>query len=210
MAGGKFITFEGGEGAGKSTQAGRLATYLAQQKLKTLLTREPGGCALAEDIRKLVLSQRPVSADAEFLLFSAARSEHVATKIVPALEAGTWVICDRFIDSTRVYQGVLTGVDTRLISAVEQLTDTSRAMPDLTIVIDVPVDVSVERAQTRGALSRYDAARPEDHQKIRDGFLAIAKAEPDRCVVIEGACAADTVTQMITQVVAERLLQKVT
>ena len=152
---GKFITFEGGEGSGKSTQARLLAEALRAKGLDVVVTREPGGTPLGESIRELILANRP-ALDAEFLLFAAARAEHVVRKILPALQAGQWVVCDRYIDSTRVYQGKLAGVDARLIDVVELHTSRA-AWPALTIVLDVPPATGRARASERGDLNRYDA-----------------------------------------------------
>lgn len=182
---GKFITFEGGEGSGKSTQARRLAETLRAKGRDVVVTREPGGTPLGESIRELILANRP-ALDAEFLLFAAARAEHVATKILPALQAGQWVVCDRYIDSTRVYQGKLAGVDARLIDVVEL--HISRAVwPVLTIVLDVASATGRARASERGDLNRFDAEHHSYHDRIRQGFLDIARDDPKRCVVIDGS-----------------------
>lgn len=208
MGFGKFITFEGGEGAGKSTQAQALARRLgAERGVEVALTREPGGSALAEKIRELVLSQTPAARETEFLLFAAARAEHIATLIGPALKAGRWVICDRYIDSTRVYQGDLGGVSRPLIDAVERHTVGSY-VPDLTIVLDVPAELAMSRALERGTLSRFDAASADQHQLLRDGFLKLAKGEPERCVVIDGARDVDVVADDVFSVVCERILKE--
>ena len=209
MANGKFITFEGGDGSGKSTQVDLLASYLEKSGLNPLVTREPGGCALGEEVRRLILERPPKSPDAEFLLFAAARSEHINTIVLPALKAGRWIVCDRYIDSTRVYQGLLGGVALALIRAIEDLTIASRAVPDLTIVVDVPPDVSFERAKTRGALSRFDAATPDQYRRIRDGFAEIADAEPQRCALVDGTGTVEAVHKEIVSVVNNRLLDPV-
>ena len=144
---GKFITFEGGEGAGKSTQAALLANKLESLGLGVLLTREPGGSPGAEIIRHVLLSgaAKPLGAEAEAMLFAAAREDHVHCTIEPALAAGKWVVCDRFADSTRVYQGALGNVDERLIKGLERVSIGDLA-PNLTFVLDVPVDVARERS----------------------------------------------------------------
>ncbi|MEQ1712312.1 MAG: dTMP kinase [Hyphomicrobium sp.] len=200
---GKFITFEGGEGSGKSTQARLLAEALRAKGHDVVVTREPGGTPLGESIRELILANRP-ALDAEFLLFAAARAEHVAQKILPALEAGRWVVCDRYIDSTRVYQGKLAGVDAHLIDVVEL--HTSRAVwPALTIVLDVPPATGRARASERGELNRYDAENLSYHDKIRQGFLDIAAEDPDRCVVIDGSRPATAVAAAVCAAVSTRL-----
>lgn len=202
---GKFITFEGGEGTGKSTQAARLATSLKTAfEHDVELTREPGGSQLGESIRDLVLAQPPRDSRTEFLMFAAARVEHMTEKIRPALENGTWVICDRFIDSTRVYQGRLGNVESEFIRAVETFS-VAQCMPDLTIILDVDPRVSMERTRARGALSRYDAGDETQHRILRDGFLDIARNEPARCIVIDGARDEDTVAQDILNAVRARL-----
>jgi len=207
MASGRFITFEGGEGAGKSTQVRLLAERLRALGHDVVVTREPGGTPLAEKIRDLILAGRPQAPEAEFLLFSAARAEHLAAVIRPALRAGKIVVCDRFIDSTRVYQGDVFGVDRDLIFAVEKHT-VAPDMPDLTIMLDLEPSVGLARATERGALSRYDQARLETHEALRRGFLRIARDESERCVVIDGAREAETVAADVCQAVESRLLAK--
>ncbi len=204
MAGGKLITFEGGEGSGKSTQARMLADHLIALGVEVVLTREPGGSPFAEQIRELILSERPVAPETEFLLFAAARAEHIAVTIAPAIQRGAWVICDRFIDSTRVYQGNLWGIEPDLIAAIETYT-VHPYMPDLTVLLDVPTDVGMERARARGAMSRYDSAKAEQHEILRQGFLAIAFKEPARCLVIDGTGDPDDVSVAIRRAVGERL-----
>jgi dTMP kinase len=188
---GKFITFEGGEGTGKSTQAAMLAHKLESLGLSVLVTREPGGSPGAEIIRHVLLSgaAKPLGADAEAMLFAAAREDHVRCTIEPALAAGTWVVCDRFADSTRVYQGALGHVDQRLIKGLERVSIGDLA-PDLTLILDVPVDVALERlALRRGddAPDRFEAENVEFHEKLREAFRALAADEPERCVIIDAS-----------------------
>ena len=188
---GKFITFEGGEGTGKSTQAGLLANKLESLGLSVLLTREPGGSPGAEIIRHVLLSgaAKPLGADAEAMLFAAAREDHVRCTIEPALAAGKWVVCDRFADSTRVYQGVLGQVDRRLIKGLERVS-IGDLLPDLTLVLDVPVDVALERLALRrggAAPDRFEAENVEFHEKLREAFRALAADEPERCVIIDAS-----------------------
>jgi len=188
---GKFITFEGGEGTGKSTQAGLLANKLESLGLGVLLTREPGGSPGAEIIRHVLLSgaAKPLGADAEAMLFAAAREDHVRCTIEPALAAGKWVVCDRFADSTRVYQGALGQVDRRLIKGLERVS-IGNLLPDLTLILDVPVDVALERlALRRGgdAPDRFEAENVEFHEKLREAFRALAADEPERCVIIDAS-----------------------
>src|SRR5271163_4167629 len=152
---GKFITFEGGEGTGKSTQAAMLALRLETAGLGVKLTREPGGSPGAEIIRHVLLSgaAKPLGPEAEAMLFAAARDDHIQCTILPALDAGKWVICDRFADSTRVYQGILGKVDERLIKGLERVSIGDLA-PDITLMLDIPVEVGLERVKLR----RGDAA----------------------------------------------------
>jgi dTMP kinase len=208
MKRGLFITFEGGEGAGKSTQAKLLSARLEGAGIPTLVTREPGGTPLGEDVRGLILKDRPQDPVTELLLFAAARAEHMTALIRPALDEGTWVISDRFMDSTRVYQGRLYSVEPELIKMLERFT-VAPDFPDLTLILDLPPEAGLERANSRGTLSRYDAERIETHVALRQGFLEIAEAEPKRCVLIDGSLRADSVETAVWQAVSERLLAKV-
>jgi dTMP kinase len=208
MQRGKFITFEGGEGTGKSTQAKRLAERLEATGIATLVTREPGGTALGEDIRGLILKDRPQDPLTELLLFAAARAEHMTAVIRPALDEGTWVISDRFIDSTRVYQGKLYAIEPDLIAQLETYT-VGHDLPDLTLILDLPPEAGLERAAGRGTLSRYDAERIETHETLRAGFLEIAEAEPKRCLLIDANLPVDSVATAVWQAVHQRLLAEV-
>jgi dTMP kinase len=208
MARGRFITFEGGEGAGKSTQAKRLAARVERLGLASLISREPGGTAIGEDIRNIILKDRPQDPVTELLLFAAARAEHMTSLIRPALDDGTWVICDRFMDSSRVYQGKLYNVEADLIRYLEKYT-VAPDYPDLTLILDLPPAVGLERAAVRGTLSRYDAERIETHEVLRQGFLEIAEAEPDRCVIIDGLLPPEDVESAVWQAVVDRLMTKV-
>jgi dTMP kinase len=206
MTRGKFITFEGGEGAGKSTQVAHLAERLRGGGIETVVAREPGGTPLGESIRDLVLQSQPEPVT-ELLLFAAARAEHVEKVIRPALAHGTWVVCDRFIDSTRVYQGLLGGVPGDLIGAVE-LRTVSPTFPDLTVVLDLPAEEGLKRTGQRGELSRFDAKSRDYHQSLRDGFLAIARTEKDRCIVVDGNRPPDVIADEVWRCVRERLLPR--
>jgi dTMP kinase len=179
----RFITLEGGEGAGKSTQARLLAEALSGLGLPVLRTREPGGAPGAELLRELLLSGRVAwSAPAETLLHFAARAEHVARTIRPALDAGMWVVCDRFADSTMAYQGYGQGADRAAIAA---LTGMVGLVPDVTIVLDVSDTVAAGRLRGRGgAPDRYERLDATFHARVNAGFRAIAAAEPDRCVLV--------------------------
>ena len=206
---GKFITFEGGEGTGKSTQAGMLAQHLETYGLAVQLTREPGGSPGAEIIRHVLLTgaAKPLGADVEAMLFAAARDDHVQCTILPALRSGKWVVCDRFADSTRVYQGILGQVDQKLINVLERVS-VGELSPDLTVILDVQVQIGLERArQRRGSAQadRFEGEGVEFHQKLRDAYLDIAAHEPDRCVVIDTTASKDIVADAIWQAVESRL-----
>jgi dTMP kinase len=186
---GRFISFEGGEGSGKSTQIKTLAERLAAAKLRTIVTREPGGSPGAEIIRHVILSGmgKLLGADAETLLFAAARDDHVRTVIQPALNQGTWVLCDRFSDSTRVYQGTVGQVSPTVLNAMQRVT-IGDLKPDLTVILDVPVEVGMQRAAARrgsGAPDRFEAEDIQFHQELRDAYRQIAAEDPQRCVLID-------------------------
>ncbi len=207
---GHFITFEGGEGSGKSTHAAALAQRLTSLGIEVVLTREPGGSAGAEIIRHILLSgiAKPLGAETEAILFAAARDDHVRNTIEPALNAGKWVICDRFIDSTRVYQGALGRVDAKLIRGLERVT-VGAAWPEVTFILDVPAAVGLARAKRRrgqGAADRFEAESVEFHEQLRDAYRALAAAEPQRIVLIDGRAPRDVVGDRIWEVIEQRLL----
>jgi dTMP kinase len=206
---GKFITLEGGEGAGKSTQAQMLAKHLESVGLRVLLTREPGGSPGAEIIRHVLLSgaAKPLGAETEAVLFAAAREDHVKCAIEPALAAGKWVVCDRFADSTRVYQGALGKVDARFIKGLERVSIGDLA-PDITLILDLPVDEGLKRvASRRGSAKpdRFEAEDPDFHQKLRSAYLALARQEPERCVVIDANRSIKKIAKEIWSVVESKL-----
>ncbi|MGE0749250.1 MAG: dTMP kinase [Variibacter sp.] len=206
---GRFITFEGGEGTGKSTQANYLAQRLEAAGFDVLVTREPGGSPGAEAIRHVLLSgaAKPLGPDVEAILFSAARDDHVRTTILPALDSGKWVICDRFADSTRVYQGVLGHVDMRFINALERIA-LSGLKPDLTIILDADPNIGLTRASVRRGTAnadRFEAEAIEFHEELRSAYRALAEREPDRCVVIEATGSKAEVSDRIWDAVATRL-----
>jgi dTMP kinase len=206
---GRFITFEGGEGSGKSTHARLLADRLEQVGIEVVLTREPGGSAGAEIIRHILLSgiAKPLGAETEAILFAAARDDHVRATILPALVAGQWVICDRFIDSTRVYQGVLGKVDAKLIRSLERVT-IGGAKPDLTFLLDVPANVGLARATRRrgaGTADRFESESIGFHETLREAYLALAAKEPKRCVVIDGRAPREVVAERIWMTIESRL-----
>ncbi len=206
---GRFITFEGGEGSGKSTHARLLADHLNSVGIEAVLTREPGGSPGAEIIRHILLSgvAKPLGAETEAILFAAARDDHVRATIRPALEAGKWVICDRFIDSTRVYQGVLGKVDAKLIRSLERVT-VGAAMPNLTFLLDVPAKIGLARATHRrgaGTTDRFESESIEFHEELRRAYLALAESERKRCIVIDGRAPRDVVSERIWTTVEQRL-----
>lgn len=206
MTRGRFITFEGGEGAGKSTQLTRLVARLRAGGLEVVATREPGGSPGAEAIRALVLNGAadrwsPVT---ETLLMYAARRDHVERVIAPALARGAWVVCDRFADSTRAYQGAGGGTDPALIAALEdQVLGETR--PDLTLVFDLPPQAGLDRAHARGGELRFESKGLAFHERLRQGFLAIARAEPERCALIDAAGSIEAVEAAVWNTVADRL-----
>lgn len=206
----RFITLEGGEGAGKSTLAGGLKQRLADLGCKALVTREPGGSDKAERIRDALLTGQvaPYGAFAEALMFYAARIDHVEKTIKPALKRGEWVICDRFADSTRAYQGATGRLDPVLMGSLERVA-LEGFRPDLTLIIDVPVEIGLARAAARRGAATTDRFEGEGrgfHTRLRRAYLDIAEQEPDRCVVIDGAQSADVVLDIAWGVVELRLL----
>jgi dTMP kinase len=207
MAAGRFITFEGGEGAGKSTQARLLAEQLTGRGIDVVLTREPGGSPFAEQVRELILrsdvaSHPPI---AEALLFYAARADHLEKTIRPALAAGGWVVCDRFSDSTRAYQGAAGGLGPQVIDELEQLV-VCPTVPDLTFILDVPAEQGLARADARRSSPGSSKAPPSDpfharalvfHDRLRRGFLDLAAAAPDRRIVIDATAAPERIAAEI-------------
>ncbi len=211
MSRGKFITFEGGEGAGKSTQVRRLVARLQAAGVEVVATREPGGSPGAEAIRALVLTG---SADrwspvTETLLMYGARRDHIERTIIPALERGAWVVCDRFSDSTRAYQGGAGGVAPELIAALENHV-LAEVRPDLTLVFDLPVEVGLARAEIHAAASGHAETRFESkgvafHERLRAAFREIAAIEPDRCVLVEAAAGIEDVEAAVWAAVSSWL-----
>ena len=205
---GKLISFEGGEGTGKSTQTRLLKSALEARGKRVLLTREPGGSPGAEEIRKLVVEGEPQrwTPLSETLLFIAARADHVARVIEPALARGEWVVSDRFSDSTYVYQGVARGLGTEKVRRLHEAALGSFA-PDLTIVLDLDPAQGLKRAGGRGpgTETRFERFDAEFHRKLRAAFRDIAKAEPKRCVLVDTAHAPDVVAADVWRAVEERL-----
>jgi dTMP kinase len=210
MSAGRFITLEGIEGAGKSTVAKYLGDWLTRQGISVRLTREPGGTPLAERVRSIVLERgtEQVSAVTETLLMFAARALHIENVIVPAIRAGEWVICDRFTDATRAYQGSGRGVDAALIDTLARAVHTQLA-PDCTLLLDLPVAVGLSRARERGGggADRFEAETVEFFERVRAGYLALARREPARIHVIDAAGPLSEVQQRVTAILAGMLGQ---
>jgi len=206
---GRFITFEGGEGTGKSTQASLLAQRLRALGVGVVLTREPGGSPGAEIIRHVILSgaAKPFGPHAEAILFAAARDDHIRNTITPALEHGRWVISDRFADSTRVYQGAIGNVEASLIQGLERIT-VGDLKPDITFILDVATDIGLARARARrgdGIADRFERESVEFHEKLRDAFRLLALSEPERCVLIDANAPSAAIAERVWKVVSERL-----
>ena len=206
MRGGKFITLEGGEGAGKSTQVRRLAAALAAKGLAVITTREPGGSPGAEEIRALLVHGAPGRWDAltETLLVYAARADHVKHVIGPALLKDQWVVCDRFTDSTYAYQGAGRGLERETIRRIDSVV-LDDFHPDLTLVLDLDVETGLKRASKRGPVeSRFENFDVAFHERLRQGFLDIARRDTGRCVVIDAGDGEDRVAAAIWSAVARR------
>ncbi len=203
---GRFITLEGGEGAGKSTQARALAQQLRARGKDVLMTREPGGSPWAERLRTALLSNsgKDLSATEQAVMFAAARADHVETVIEPALAEGRWVVCDRFADSTEAYQGSA-GASTGLMALLRTVS-AGDLVPDLTFVLDLPPEIGRSRAEKRSRLDAFEKDTMEVQARRRNAFLSIAAREPGRCVVVDATISADEVADAIWRVVRERLL----
>ncbi|OHC75119.1 MAG: dTMP kinase [Rhodospirillales bacterium RIFCSPLOWO2_12_FULL_58_28] len=207
MANGRFITFEGADGSGKSTQAALLADGLRKSGIDAVLTREPGGAPGAEEIRTLLVEGgiERWSAMAEVLLHYAARVEHMAHTIRPALEQGKWVVSDRFADSTMAYQGYGHQLGRQAVERVHRAVIGDFA-PDLTLVLDAPVEAGLKRAASRSGIEdRYERMDRDFHVRLAEGFLDIARREPDRCVIVDGTGTIEEIQQSIRRLVGERL-----
>lgn len=207
MGRGRFITLEGGEGAGKSTQIRLLADALRAAGIDVVTTREPGGSPGAEAVRDLLVNGEPgrwlpVS---EAMLLSAARHDHVMRTIRPALDAGQWVLCDRFADSTMAYQGYGHGLDQGVLTALRDIA-VGDTKPDLTLILDIdPAQGLARAASRRGGEDRYERMQITFHEKLREGYQAIAKAEPSRCAVIDASSGIDAIQSDIRAAIADRL-----
>ncbi|UPY35022.1 dTMP kinase [Sediminicoccus sp. KRV36] len=200
----KFITLEGGEGSGKSTQVKILSDWLAWSGHSVLKTREPGGTAGAEAIRGLVLGRAGWDPVAEMALHFAARREHWAKTIQPSLDAGSFVVCDRFFDSTLAYQVAGQGASREVWAALRTAT-LGDAAPDLTLLLDIPVALGLARAGRRGDINRYDTLDRDFHERVRDSFLGQAGAEPHRFAVLDASAPLEAVTQAVISTCRQRL-----
>jgi dTMP kinase len=209
MKRGKFITFEGGEGVGKSTQIAALADFLRARGYDVVMTREPGGTPRAERLRELVLATdtEPMPPQCELLLVFAARSTHIENVIRPALERGAWVICDRFTDATYAYQGSGRGMDREHIALLERLVQ-GDLRPDLTLLLDAPVEIAASRATARnaasGSVDRFELEQRAFFERVRAAYLERAAREPNRFMVIDATTARDHVTRAIVAAVEAR------
>ena len=212
MPRGKFITFEGGEGGGKSTQVRLLADVLGKAGVPVVVTREPGGSSGAEQIRGLLVSGdvdrwQPMT---EVLLNYAARVEHVAKTIEPALQKGSWVLSDRFSDSTLAYQGYGHGLDLKKLAELQQIV-VGGFKPDLTYILDLPVEDGLRRAISRGdGEDRYERMGKEFHNRLRNGFLEIAKSDASRCIVVDATQGIDEIHQTLVSSLHTRFPELIT
>lgn len=212
---GKFITLEGAEGVGKSTNMAFITNYLRQKNIPVVITREPGGTPLAEQIRELVLAKRDESmaSKTELLLIFAARAQHLATVIVPALERGEWVLCDRFTDATYAYQGGGRGLSTEVITALENLVQ-NQLRPDLTLLLDMDINAGMERVKQRAELDRFESEQDNFFARVREAYLALAKQYPDRFRVVDAGQPLSEVQkdlqQHLDQLLQDQLSQKST
>lgn len=207
---GKFITVEGGEGAGKSSNLAFIKDLLEQAGIDVLFTREPGGTQLGEDLRELLLGHKHtgMSDDTELLMMFAARAEHLSQKIIPALQKGSWVLCDRFTDATYAYQGGGRGINFQRISELENWVQGS-LRPDMTLLLDLPVETGLERAKKRSEPDRFEREKIDFFDKVRSAYLDIAHTSPERVKVIDASQSLAQVQVQIKSVVSNYLEQHV-
>ena len=201
MKRGKFITVEGIEGVGKSTNVEFLSTLIEENGYSVIRAREPGGTPMAERIRELLLehNEEPMTDIAELLLFFAARSLHINNSIRPALEAGHWVVCDRFTDASRAYQGDARGLNQEWINTLANWVE-QNLKPDLTILLDAPAEVGMLRAKQRGTTDRLEIEQIDFYTRVRDGYLALADAEPDRFTIIDACQSLNQIQSIILNI----------
>lgn len=202
---GKFISFEGGEGGGKSTQAARLAGFLRSKGFEVIETREPGGTKQGEELRDLLVQGDPDrwAPLSELLMMTAARIEHVNRLIEPALAAGKWVVCDRFLDSSMVYQGIAGGLGLDMVSNLQQKA-VGACVPDATFLLDLREEAGLKRAEKRGGAARFEKKQADFHRNVRDGFLALAAEAPERIFVVDAEDSFDSVWQQIETEMKQR------
>ncbi len=203
---GLFITIEGGEGVGKSTNIDFIAQRLTEQNIPFILTREPGGTPLAEDIRQLLLNPREesVAENTELLLMFAARAQHIAEVIEPALARGQWVVCDRFTDATFAYQGGGRGISMTKIGDLEQWVQ-GDLRPDFTVLLDASVEVGMSRANQRGALDRFEQEKQDFFEKVRSAYLSLAEQHPQRYRLVDASQSLEQVQQSLLTVIDEMI-----
>jgi len=208
MMRGKFITVEGTEGVGKSTNLEFICRQLEAAGREVVQTREPGGTPLGEDIRQLLLDHRHdgMSSDCELMMMFAARAEHIAKVIQPALEAGKWVLCDRFTDATYAYQGGGRGIDNSRIAALEQWVQ-GELRPDLTLILDVPVEIGLARASQRGELDRFEREKQTFFEQVRNAYLTLAEQHPERIRIIDASPELEIVQAQLAEVLGQALEQ---
>lgn len=206
MTRGLFITIEGGEGVGKSTNIEFIKTLLKEQGIECIVTREPGGTPLAEEIREVLIANRDekVTSETELLLMFAARAQHLHQKILPALENGTWVISDRFTDATYAYQSGGRGVSAEKVALLENFVQ-GDIRPDLTFLLDAPVEIGMERAKNRGKLDRFEEEKLEFFNRVRNNYRERAKAEPNRFMVVDATQSLEDVQADIEVILSKKL-----
>ena len=202
---GVFVTFEGIEGSGKTTQARRLSAHLEKRGIPHIVTREPGGTPLADQVRSLLLDprQETVFPEAELLLYQAARAQHVRGLLIPALESGKAVLCDRFYDATCAYQTHARKLDVEMVGMLNRFAS-GGLVPDLTLLFDLPPEIGVSRAARRGAADRIEMESQDFHQAVREGYLAIFKSNSDRMVLIDACATEKEVFRQLLEIVEER------
>lgn len=206
---GRFITLEGSEGGGKSTNLKYVADYLQSRGIDTIVTREPGGTPLAEKIRALLLDreERSMHQDTELMLMFAARAQHVQELILPALNAGKWVISDRFTDATYAYQGGGRGIDNERIAALESWV-LGKLRPDLTLILDVPPEIGMQRVESRGVRDRFELEQRAFFERVRNHYLSIAERDGERCRLIDATRPLSEV-QAVLRAMLEHELERV-
>ena len=207
---GRFITLEGPEGSGKTTAARHLAEWLRVRGMSTVLTKEPGGTPLGEEVRRIVLHMRGMSDDldprADALLYAAGRAQHVSRVIRPALDRGVWVVCARYLDSSLAYQGAGYGNDMAELRRLQEFA-TNGLLPDLTLLLDVPVEVGLERTRRRTEWNRFEDTEDRAFfEQVRDAYLRLAADEPERFAIVNGSGSVDDADREIREVVEQRLL----